>query len=184
MGNLRNGYYTRGYKTETEIGNLTGMKAGDSVFDTTNSFRRIYDGNNWVSGNQISLETRGIPGGLGNQLNGSLSRPSTLVDIAVSSSGNGLSGTSDNRSNSIGVLQTTLVGGVPVGNKALIQYSNIANIQCNGSVTRGRYLVPSNVYGLVDDTTTADNGSLGIALKNTSALNEIFPIFIRTIDTA
>jgi hypothetical protein len=183
MGNLRNGYYTRGYKTSTEIGNLTGMKTGDTVYDTTNSFRRIYDGFNWVSGNQISFETRGIPGA-GNQLNGSLSRPSTLVDFAISSSGNGLSGTSNNLSNSIGVLQTTLAGGVTIGDKALIQYSNIANIQCNGTVVRGRIAIPSAVYGLVDDTTLLVNGGLGVCLRNTTALNELFPIFIRCIDTA
>lgn len=176
MGVLRNGYYTRGYKTETEIGNLTGMKTGDSVFDTTNSFRRIYDGFNWVSGNQISLETRGIPGA-GNQLNGAISRPSTLVDLAVSSGRD-----PENVSNSVGVLQTTLVGGVPIGNKANIQYSNIANAVTNGSVLRGRYATISVVYGNIDDNVSPPpNGTLGIILNNANA-NSLCPIFIRCID--
>jgi hypothetical protein len=176
MGILRNGYYTRGYKTETEIGNLIGMKTGDTVFDTTNSFRRIYDGFNWVSGNQISLETRGIPSG-GNQLNGAISRPSTLVDLAVASGRN-----PENLSNCIGVLQTTLVGGVPIGNKANIQYSNIANATTNGSVTRGQYAAISAVYGNVDDFATPQpNGTLGIVLRNAGA-NSLCPIFIRCID--
>jgi hypothetical protein len=176
MGILRNGYYTRGYKTETEIGNLTGMKTGDSVFDTTNSFRRIYDGFNWVSGNQISLETRGIPGA-GNQLNGAISRPSTLVDLAVASGRN-----PDNVSNCIGVLQTTLVGGVPIGNKANIQYSNIANAVTNGAVTRGNYASVSVIYGNIDDNgSPPPNGTLGIVLNNAGA-NSLCPIFIRCID--
>jgi hypothetical protein len=176
MGILRNGYYTRGYKNETEIGNLTGMKTGDTVFDTTNSFRRIYDGFNWVSGNQISLETRGIPSG-GNQSNGAISRPSTLIDSAVASGRS-----TENLSNCIGVLQTTLVGGVPIGNKANIQYSNIANATTNGSVVRGRFATISIVYGDIDDNASPPpSGTLGICLRDATA-NSLCPIFIRCID--
>jgi len=67
MGILRNGYYTRGYKTTEEIYDLTGMRYGDTVFDTTRKERLIYDGNVWVSGNMIgkiwggsSINTGGI----------------------------------------------------------------------------------------------------------------------------
>ena len=54
MGILTNGFYTRGYKTTEEIYDLTGMRAGDTVFDTTRKERRVYDGNLWVSGNMIT----------------------------------------------------------------------------------------------------------------------------------
>ena len=54
MGILRNGFYTRGYKTTEQIYDMLGMRIGDTVFDTSRKERRIYDGNNWVSGNMIS----------------------------------------------------------------------------------------------------------------------------------
>ena len=54
MGILRNGFYTRGYKTTEEIYDMTGMRYGDTVFDTTRKERRIYDGITWVTGSMIS----------------------------------------------------------------------------------------------------------------------------------
>lgn len=181
MGILRNGFYTRGYKTQLEIESLTNMVQGDTVYDTTNSFRKVYDGFNWVSGNQISLESRGIPTApVTNQLNGSLSRPSTLVDLSVAS---GVSPT--NLSNVIGCVQILNPIGVPVGNKAVIQYTNIGTAQCNTTGFRGRFAVISTVLGLVDDfVSPAPDGTMGIYLRNTTAINQTFPIFIRCADTA
>jgi len=54
MGILRNGFYTRGYKTTEEIYDLIGMRFGDTVFDTTRKERLVYDGHLWVSGNMIT----------------------------------------------------------------------------------------------------------------------------------
>lgn len=54
MGILRNGFYSRGYKTTEQIYDMTGMRYGDTVFDTTRKERRIYDGAVWVSGNMIT----------------------------------------------------------------------------------------------------------------------------------
>ncbi len=53
MGILRNGFYSRGYKTTEEIYALTGMRYGDTVFDTTRDERRVYDGSVWVTGSMI-----------------------------------------------------------------------------------------------------------------------------------
>jgi hypothetical protein len=178
MGILRNGYYTRGYKTSTEIDALTNMKVGDSVFDTTNSFRRIYDGFNWVSSNQVSLTTNGIPGA-GNQLNGSVSRVTTTNDLTIESA---ISPT--NNSNVIGVVQTPKVGGIPVGTKAVLQFSNIGAGQTNGTVVRGRWIIISTVYGRFDDVTSPlPVGVFGVALKTTSVVGDECPIFIRPINT-
>ena len=54
MGILRNGFYTRGYKTTEEIYDMLGMRYGDTVFDTTRKEKRVYDGQVWVSGNMIT----------------------------------------------------------------------------------------------------------------------------------
>ena len=54
MGILRNGFYSRGYKTTEQIYDMTGMRNGDTVFDTTRKERRVYDGEVWVSGNMIT----------------------------------------------------------------------------------------------------------------------------------
>ena len=54
MGIRRNGFYTRGYKTTEEIYDMTGMRIGDTVFDTSRKERRIYDGAVWVTGNMIT----------------------------------------------------------------------------------------------------------------------------------
>lgn len=59
MGILRNGFYSRGYKTTEEIYALTGMRYGDTVFDTTRDERRVYDGANWVTGSMVSKIFRG-----------------------------------------------------------------------------------------------------------------------------
>ncbi len=54
MGILRKGFYTRGYKSTEEIYDMTSMRIGDTVFDTSRKERRVYDGANWVTGNMIS----------------------------------------------------------------------------------------------------------------------------------
>jgi hypothetical protein len=182
MGILRKGYYTRGYKTFTQIGDLTGMKQGDTVFDTTFSFRRIYDGFNWVSGSQISIESRGIPSG-GNQINGSVSRPSTLVNNSVASA-NFIGTTGIYTSNSIGVIQTPIVGGVTIGSKGCLQYSNIGYVAVFGSVSRGNWLYVGATEGRADDSTNPPpDGAFGIALQN-GLSNSIILGFIRFVDTA
>jgi len=53
MGIVRNGFYTRGYKTTEQIYDMTGMRYGDTVFDTTRDERLVYDGDVWVTGSMI-----------------------------------------------------------------------------------------------------------------------------------
>lgn len=59
MGFLSKGSYAYGNRSYTDILALTGMSLGDNVFDTTYSYERIYDGDNWVHGNQRSFTTDG-----------------------------------------------------------------------------------------------------------------------------
>lgn len=59
MGILRIGGYTYGNDSYANIIALTGMSVGDTVFDTDHHQKRIYDGDNWVHGNQITQETTG-----------------------------------------------------------------------------------------------------------------------------
>jgi hypothetical protein len=181
MGILRNGFYTRGYKTQTEIESLTNMVQGDTVFDTTNSFRKVYDGFNWVSGNQISLQSNGIPTSpITNQKNGSLSRPSTTTDLAIASANS-----PTYNSNVIGCIQIIDATGVPVGNKAVLQYTNIGTAQCDTTGFRGRFAVPAATFGLTNDVVSpAPDGTLGVYMRNTTTTNELYPLFIRCVDTA
>jgi hypothetical protein len=178
MGILRNGFYTRGYKTQLEIESLTNMVQGDTVYDTTNSFRKVYDGFNWVSGNQISLISNGIPTTpVTTQKNGAVSRVSTTADFAVASA------TSTNY-NTVGCIQYINPIGVTIGSKAVLQYTNIVTAQCDSSGFRGRYAYVGAQFGLTEDSTTPLDGTMGIYLQNTLVNNEFFFLFIRFTDTA
>jgi hypothetical protein len=132
MGLVSKGFYSRGNKTSTEIESLTGMSSGDTVFDTTRQERRVYDGFNWVSGNQVSLISRGVTAGGTNQLCGAACAFADQ-DFSV------LSGTStNNNENIIGSLQTSAPGiSVTVGNYAIIQYRGAGFIANTLSVSNG-----------------------------------------------
>ena len=59
MGILTKGKYTYGNKTWAVIITITGAKIGDTVFDTTYSRLRSYDGNNFVCTHQKSYVSDG-----------------------------------------------------------------------------------------------------------------------------
>jgi hypothetical protein len=59
MASLSRGSYTYGNKSWSQIILITGANVGDTVWDTTYSKRRIWDGYNFVHGSQVSIETTG-----------------------------------------------------------------------------------------------------------------------------
>lgn len=51
--------YTYGSKTLTNINALTGMTAGDTVYNTTWELMEVYDGNIWVNDTGIAIQSDG-----------------------------------------------------------------------------------------------------------------------------
>ena len=175
MGNLRKGFFTRGYKTSTEIVSLTEMEIGDTVFDTTWSVRKVYDGNNWVSSLQVSMISDGIPSG-GGQGNGSCAAVSGTNDFRIQS---GISTANDY--NLIGAVQSP-GGTVSIGDYTVLQYSGVGNIAAaNVTINRGNFVDLSTTYGRASDPATPDTGTFGVWLSDGAALT-VVKAFIRPIE--
>lgn len=145
MGILRNGFYSRGYKTTEQIYDMTGMRNGDTVFDTTRKERRVYDGEVWVSGNMITKsfqpETYGsLPSYLDSGKCGQI--VGYYLYIANGSQCKSVAGTAGgNIENSIGVMQ------FPIGRTygslvpAAVQYSGDAYVWASDAgSSKGRYV--------------------------------------------
>jgi hypothetical protein len=178
MGILTKGEYSRGVKTAVQIAALTGMQAGDTVFDSTWGIRKIYDGNNWVSGGQISFITDGIPTG-GNQTDGAASRVSANNDFRIQS---GQSTAND--INIIGAVQLAS-GTLTAGSSfAVVQYSGIGNVASagNGLINRGTFVELSVTFGRADDNPSPAVGVFGVWLTD-GALNTPLKAFIRPIES-
>ncbi len=159
MGILRNGFYTRGYKTTEQIYDMTGMRNGDTVFDTTRKERRVYDGSNWVTGNMISktfkrndyvgtityLDTAKCGQIVGYYTIGAGNPTGTAVASVGGSNGG-------NIENSIGVMQFPIsrsYGTTDV--PAAVQYSGDAYVWSNAiGSAKGQYLnlAPSSQGGV------------------------------------
>lgn len=128
MGILRNGFYSRGYKTTEEIYALTGMRIGDTVFDTTRDERRIYDGDVWVTGSMITKIWGGASFNNGTITYRDTAKCGQMVSISsnnVIQSVNDFAGTT-NIENGIGIMQFPInksYGGNP---KTAVQYSGQA----------------------------------------------------------
>ena len=60
MASLSRGSYTYGNKSWAQIILITGANVGDTVWDTTYSKRRVWDGSNFIHSSQASIETTGI----------------------------------------------------------------------------------------------------------------------------
>ncbi len=172
MGLSSKGFYTRGNKTSAQIESLTGMTSGDTVFDTTRQERRVYDGFNWVSGNQISLISRGVTaGGSTNQLCGAACAFADLDFTVIS----GVAST--NNENVIGSLQTSAPGvAVTPGNYAIIQYRGagfIANTLAISSSTN-TYADLSSTPGRCSATNAqTQTGIMGVWLATGSATSAV-----------
>lgn len=110
MGILRNGFYSRGYKTTEEIYDMTGMRYGDTVFDTTRKERRIYDGNVWVTGSMITKQFTGSSSTAGSITYVDSAKCGQMVSFATANSDNLVvtstgSSSGGNIENGIGILQ-------------------------------------------------------------------------------
>jgi hypothetical protein len=172
MGLSSKGFYSRGNKTSAQIESLTDMTSGDTVFDTTRQERRVYDGFNWVSGNQISLLSRGVTAGGGtNQLCGAACAFGDQ-DLAV------ISGVATaNNENVIGSLQTSAPGvAVTIGNYAIVQYRGAGFIANSLAVSVG-----NNTFADLSTTpgrcsvssSPTQTGVMGIWLSTGSATSAI-----------
>jgi hypothetical protein len=176
MGNLRKGFYTRGNKTTSEIAALTGMAAGDTVFDTNRQERRVFDGDNWVSGNQISLRTDGIDT-VQPQAFGSCSRISGFNNFAIQS---GLSATYDE--NIVGCVQGTIGATFSVGSQVILQYRGFAYIAFLTSITRSQFVDLSATPGRANSIASASIGTMGIWLENITAAAGAGRAFLQPIE--
>jgi hypothetical protein len=160
MGILRNGFYTRGYKTTEEIYDMTEMRYGDTVFDTTRKERRIYDGAVWVTGNMI---TKTFQVQINSTYGGGIfywdtAKCGQLVSYYAVGAGNptgqkvsSLYGTnSGNVENGIGVMQFPIQRSYGESLAAAVQYSGEAFIQTQGTSfpSPGSYVVPYTVLDI------------------------------------
>ena len=183
MGILRNGFYSRGYKTTEEIYALTGMRYGDTVFDTTRKERRIYDGNIWVSGSMITKTWGGESFN-----NGILYVDTAKCGQMVGYPPNGNPGFINsvnnlsaviNIENGIGIMQFPINKSYSGNPKSAIQYSGQAYVWANTSGSFvGQYVtgvpysiggVPGNYYifaGLAGKNVTAGVGQVGVWTTN------------------
>lgn len=177
MGLLTKGFYSRGNKTTLQISQLTGMVAGDTVFNTDREERLVYDGDEWISGNQISFITRGISPGSGNQLTGSTCAIADQ-DFTVRS---GVSATNDE--NIIGNIQGVVGDSYTIGTTIVLQYRG-AGLVANGgtAVTTGQYIDLSATPGRANGVTSPGIGTFGVWLQavaiNTPGFGMIQPIEI------
>ena len=149
MGILRNGFYTRGYKTTEQIYDMIGMRYGDTVFDTTRKEKRVYDGNNWVSGNMISKSFLRNDYGIGGITYKDTAKSGQMVGYYTGSldgsevkSTNGSGG--GGNENAIGFMQFPINRSYGIGPlPAAVQYSGegfvwLAN---SGANTLGQYVI-------------------------------------------
>jgi hypothetical protein len=164
MGNLRKGFYTRGNKTTSEIAALTGMAAGDTVFDTDRQERRVFDGNNWVSGNQISLRSDGTGSTPAFQSFGSCSRISGSNNFAIQS---GFSATYDE--NIVGCVQGSIGATFSVGSQVILQYRGLVYTASLSSIIRSQFVDLSATPGRADTNAAAGVGTMGVWLENITA---------------
>jgi hypothetical protein len=168
MGLLSKGFYTRGNKTTSQISLLTGMVAGDTVFNTDREERLVYDGNRWVSGNQITLVTRGITPGGSPQLTGS---SSTIADqdFTIRS---GVSATNDE--NIIGNIQGVPGDSFTVGTNVVLQYRGPGQVSNLNAVTTGQYIDLSSTPGRATGATSPGIGTFGVFLESAAGTGVIF----------
>lgn len=157
MGILRNGFYTRGYKTTEEIYDMIGMRYGDTVFDTTRKEKRVYDGQVWVSGNMIAKSFKRNDYVIGSITYKDTAKSGQMVGYYTGSldgsevkSTNGSSG--GGNENAIGFMQFPINRSYGIGPlPAAVQYSGegfvwLAN---SGANTLGQYVIPQTppTYG-------------------------------------
>jgi hypothetical protein len=160
MGLLTKGMYSRGNKTTSQIAALTGMVAGDTVFDTDREERQVYDGNVWISGNQIGVITRGqTPGGL-EQITGAAS----IISDQNFTIQSGISSTNDE--NIIGCLQGVLGTSYNIGSYVIIQYRGLGYAAtAANTVNSGQYMDLSGTRGRAIGAASPSVGTFGIWLE-------------------
>ena len=146
MGILRNGFYSRGYKTTEQIYDMTGMRYGDTVFDTTRKERRVYDGSNWVTGNMISKTFRTtlygsyLDSGKCGQVVGYCTAIPGGTDVKSTGGQDG-----GNIQNAIGVMQFPIGRSYGINSPAALQYSGDAYVWSNNTGSaKGQYLTLLN----------------------------------------
>ncbi len=160
MGLLTKGMYSRGNKDTAQIAALTGMVAGDTVFDTDREERQVYDGNVWISGNQIGAITRGQTPGGDEQLTGAASIISDQ-NFAVQS-GN----SSANDENIIGCVQGVLGSSYDIGSYVIIQYRGLGYAATTlNTVNSGQYMDLAVTRGRATGQTNPSVGTFGIWLE-------------------
>ena len=156
MGVLTKGFYTRGSKTTTEIAALTGMSPGDTVFDTDRKERRVYDGDNWVTGNQLSMLTRGQTPGGSNQLQGAI----CIIADQNFSVQSGISTTNDE--NVIGAIQGPIGASFAIGSSIILQYRGMGYVANLNTGVPGQYVDLSTTRGRAKSVATPNVGTFGV----------------------
>lgn len=146
-----------GSKTTSQIASLTGMVAGDTVFNTDYGQVEFYTGTIWTNNNSI-LITAGA----------------TIVEgqnCQINASGQAIllnGGTTANNEFGVGICQ---YGGT-IGQTISLRVCGVAKCLVGGAgVTIGQYAVSSSTAGSIVSTTAPSIGALGRILQTQGSGN-------------
>lgn len=139
MGVITKGFYKRGSKTSIQIAQLTGMAFQDTVFNTDTQQRLIYDGTNWVAGNQITLTffQAEVSASAYITVSGAIVFPAPIADTSTDYTPiikASIPSVIDTNSNMIGVIQGTFQYPkmITQNSSSVMQYSGLSYVLYQG----------------------------------------------------
>ena len=143
-----------GSKTTSEIAALTGMRQGDTVFNTDYGQVEYYTSAVWTNDNSVLMIA-----------SGSTISEGQLVRIATNGSASLLVTGGNNSRFGIGVCQY----GGSSGSTISVRTSGIAKCRTTANTTRGEYGVFSSTPGAMTRTTAPSTGAIGRILQSVTS---------------
>jgi len=159
--------YTYGALTNAQINALTGMSAGDTVFNTTSQMLEIYSGNLWVDERSVEFKVKeGITCQYGNTMMTNASAGEVeLADEA-------------NQERFCGVV----VKG-PTGGFVSIAHAGRVEVIAGSSIQSGRFAEIYSTNGKINDNTSGTSDCIGMCLESGST-DDLVWIALQTIELA
>lgn len=158
-----------GNKKTSQIASLTGMVAGDNVFNTEYAQVEVYNGSVWTNNNSVVMTA------------GATITEGQIVRINTSGQAVAFSNSpSSNAEFGVGVCQ---YGGT-LGNPIVVRICGIAKcLVATGGVVLGRYAEFSPTAGSITDTIAPTLGTLGRILQTQTSGNLAY-VFLTFIERA
>jgi len=159
--------YTYGALTNAQINALTGMSAGDTVFNTTSQMLEIYSGNLWVDERSVEFK---LKEGVTCQYGNTMMTNATAGEVELANEAN--------QERFCGVI----VKG-PTGGFVSVAHAGRVEVIAGATIVAGEFAELYSTAGKINDNTSAVSDCIGMTLENGST-DDLVWIALQTIELA